>query len=261
MYLFNDTIKGESIDAFRIKTTFNGVLFEERLNHDSGYYQTLTVSGRDLVNQKHLTSDVPGRHGHYFLSQTLEVREISVKAKISGKTDIAMRQQYESLNRLLVTHQPAWLAFSDDPNRFFLAQFKEKDVPEEIANEAVIELTFVCYSPFKFSEEKTQTVNAFYYDGHFESKPIVTLTLANGGSELRLLHVESQRYIRLTGLYTAGNVIAIDMSTGAITQNGRNILADLDMVNSRYFSLLTGKNTLQVNMDASVTTVYREVYL
>ncbi|CQR23935.1 phage tail protein [Streptococcus varani] len=78
---------------------------------------------------------------------------------------------------------------------------------------------------------------------------------------MRLLHVESQKYIRLKGVYQAGNVIVIDMVTGKITQNGRNILSDLDMVNSRYFAFDSGVNTLNCSIGATITSEFREVYL
>ncbi|HEK9648863.1 TPA: phage tail family protein, partial [Streptococcus equi subsp. equi] len=128
-----------------------------------------------------------------------------------------------------------------------------------VSNEQIIGLVFICYDPFKMSDIKTKKGNTVQNDGLFNTKPIITLNLSSSTKEIRLLHVESQKYIRLTGTYTTDE-IKIDMTTGKITQNGRNILSDLDMVNSRYFDLLPGKNTLQCD-NATITADFREVYL
>ncbi|HEK9343102.1 TPA: phage tail family protein, partial [Streptococcus equi subsp. equi] len=152
-----------------------------------------------------------------------------------------------------------FLSFSDEPDRNYLGIFKSKDIPEEVSNEQIIGLVFICYDPFKMSDIKTKKGNTVQNDGLFNTKPIITLNLSSSTKEIRLLHVESQKYIRLTGTYTTDE-IKIDMTTGKITQNGRNILSDLDMVNSRYFDLLPGKNTLQCD-NATITADFREVYL
>ncbi|HGI7399622.1 TPA: distal tail protein Dit, partial [Streptococcus pyogenes] len=163
------------------------------------------------------------------------------------------------LNKLIVSHNQVFLSFSDEPDRNYLGIFKSKDVPEEVSNEQIIGLVFICYDPFKMSGIKTKKGDVVQNDGLFNTKPIITLNLSSPTEEIKLLHVESQKYIRLTGTYTIDE-IKIDMATGKITQNGRNILGDLDMVNSRYFELRPGVNTLKCD-NATITAEFREVYL
>lgn len=123
----------------------------------------------------------------------------------------------------------------------------------------MVEIEIICYDPYKFKDIKSFKGNVINYKGQVTTKPLITLNLLSSTEEINLLHVESQKYIRLTGTYTTDE-IKIDMSTGKITQNGRNILGDLDMVNSRYFELLPGNNTLQCD-NATITADFREVYL
>lgn len=259
MYEFNDTIRGTPKETFSIKTTIDGKVLEDELNSDLGTFRTLTVSGRDIVDLEHQSTSVPGRNGEYFHTSTVEVRKLEISAKISGKDNKSIRLQYEKLNSLIVKQKQVFLSFSDEPDRHYLGIFKSKDVPEEVSNEQIIGLTFICYNPFKMSDVKTKKGTSIQNDGLFETKPTITLNLSSPTKEIKLLHVESQKYIRLTGTYTTDE-IKIDMTTGKITQNGRNILGDLDMVNSRYFELLPGKNTLQCD-NAKITAEFREAYL
>ncbi|WP_269760154.1 distal tail protein Dit, partial [Streptococcus dysgalactiae] len=225
MYEFNDTIRGTPKETFSIKTTIDGKVLEDELNSDLGTFRTLTVSGRDIVDLEHQSTSVPGRNGEYFHTSTVEVRKLEISAKISGKDNKSIRLQYEKLNSLIVKQKQVFLSFSDEPDRHYLGIFKSKDVPEEVSNEQIIGLTFICYNPFKMSDVKTKKGTSIQNDGLFETKPTITLNLSSPAKEIRLLHVESQKYIRLTGTYTTDE-IKIDMSTGKITQNGRNILGD-----------------------------------
>ena len=79
-------------------------------------------------------------------------------------------------------------------------------------------------------------------------------------NEINLLHVEQQKYIRLKGTYTQGNRIEIDMKERTIKLNGRNELKNFDMVNSRFFSLQKGANTLRLTPSSQLTVEYSEVY-
>ena len=79
-------------------------------------------------------------------------------------------------------------------------------------------------------------------------------------NEINLLHVEQQKSIRLKGTYTQGNRIEIDMKERTIKLNGRNELKNFDMVNSRFFSLQKGVNTLRLTPSSQLTVEYSEVY-
>lgn len=261
MYEFVDTNQPIRSPVYPLAKTFNGVCFEDALNNASGSYRTLTVKGRGVIEQEHQTVTVPGRNGAYFYGKTLATRELEVKVLLTGKDNVSFRKQYERLNQLLKTDKPAPLSFSDEEGRVYFAQFKSSDHPDEVSNEVVLILSFICYDPLKYSDVKTVTGDKITYTGDEETKPKLTITLSAGGNELRILHVEKQKYVRLTGIYTAGNKIVVDMKERTITQNGRSILPDLDVVNSRFFSFSKGTNTLNINLAHTVTSEFREAYV
>lgn len=261
MYEFVDISQPIRSPVYPIALTFNGVRFEDALNNVNGSYRTLTVKGRGLVNQEHQSIKPAGKNGSYFYSQTLENRTLTIKVKLTGKNNLAFRRQYEKFNQLLKTVAPSFLSFSDEVDRSYFAQFKACDEPEEESNEAILTLEFICYDPFKYSDVKSVSGNRITYAGDEDTKPILTITLTAGGNELRVLHLEKQQYIRLKGTYTTGNKIVIDMKKRTITQNGRSILPDLDVVNSRFFTFSKGVNTLSINLAHTVTSEFREVYL
>ena len=79
-------------------------------------------------------------------------------------------------------------------------------------------------------------------------------------SEIRILHLETQKYIRLKATYIEGSNLLVNCETREITLNGRNELKNFDMVNSRYFKLLKGVNTFQVEGATLNSIEYKEVF-
>ena len=171
-----------------------------------------------------------------------------------------MRKQYERLNRLLFSRQAKKLVFGDDSGRYYKAIFSKVKKPElEDANDTVIKLHFVCYDPFKYTEPKTVTTNKITYNGDFPTEPILRLTTQES-YEIRILHLESQKYIRLISTYIQGSNLLVNCETREIKLNDRNELMNFDMVNSRYFKLQKGVNTFQVEGATLNSIEYKEVF-
>lgn len=260
MYRFVDVMNpAQASDGLSL--TFNGVKLEQALTNDRGRCLVLTVNGRSVVKQKHQTVDVAGRNGQFFRQKTLDVRKIEVSILLSGNSNQAFRLQYEKLNQLLDTSQPAPLSFSDEPDRSYVAQFEECDAPDEVSNEAVLKLSFICYDPLKYSATRSVTGSVVQYAGTGITYPVITIKLSAGASEIRLLHLEQQKYIRLKATYLAGGTLVIDMKRRTITLNGRNELMNFDMVNSRFFGFRPGKNTLQLSVAGTIKSDFQEVYV
>lgn len=244
-----------------LKTIFNGQVLDGILSSRQSTLKTISVRGREILNKEHRSTSIPGRHGAYFYNDTYGIREIKVIFLIEAKDRKSLLDTYGQISQRLQTQTPQLLSFSDDPHRFYFAQFKDMSDLEEARDDAVFSLTFICYDPFKYSDVQLVSGNRITYAGDEDTKPVLTITLTAGGNELRVLHLEKQQYIRLKGTYTAGNKIVIDMKKRTITQNGRSILPDLDVVNSRFFTFSKGVNTLSINLAHTVTSEFREVYL
>lgn len=259
MYSFRDVSESKR-DNNSFTFLFDGVDFISAFNNEFYSCRLLSVSGRGLVNLVHHSQDVPGRDGSVFLSKSLANRDIKVKLLLSAKNDLDFRLLFERLN-FLVNKDTCELSFSDE-NRIYYANFISADMEEETSNSSVVTLNFVCYLPYKFSSDvKRVASSSIVYNGDVDVFPKFTLTFASDVSEIRLLHVESGKYIRMVGSYLANNVLMIDMEKRSITLNGRSDLHKFDMVNSRFFPLCKGRNTINVTDNHSFICEFREVYL
>lgn len=260
MYSFNDTIRGTPAFNSGLEVRFGDININQEMNNEDGTFFIANTTGRDVLDFEHETTAIKGRDGQYFYGASYKEREIEIQVRLTGFSNIGMRKQYERLNRLLFSRKPKKLVFGDDSGRYYNAIFSKVKKPElEDANDTVIKLHFMCYDPFKYTEPKTATTNKVTYAGDFPSEPILKLT-TQAGSEIRILHLETQKYIRLKASYVQGSTLVINCETREITLNGRNELANFDMVNSRYFKLKKGLNTFQVFGALLGSIEYKEVY-
>lgn len=260
MYDFQDTIRGTPQSGTGIELTFGSFNITNEMNNSDGTFYVANTTGRDVLDFNHETAEVKGRHGKYFYGMRYKEREIEVQVRLTGVSNVAMRKQYERLNRLLFSSEPKRLVFGDDSERGYNAVFSKVKKPElENANDTVIKLHFMCYDPFKYSKVISVSSNRVVYNGDFPCSPLLRLR-TSAGSEIRILHVESQKYIRLKATYINGSNLVVDCATRSITLNGRNELTNFDMVNSRYFKLQKGTNTFQVVGAVIENIEYREVF-
>lgn len=229
-----------------------------------GYgFQVLTVSGRGFLSVENELVEVRGRHGRYFKKAKIGSRKIEVVVKISAKTNQQLRRLFEELNYIFINGQdltPQYLSFSDETDRCYFALLQSATEPEDISNEQIITLHFVCPDPFKYSSRKSVVGNNINYTGDEFVFPTVKVVINQSGNELRLTHVESGKYVRIRGSFMANDVLLVNMWTRSITYPERRATFDFDMVNSRFFALEAGENHLSTNLRATLTTTYREVY-
>lgn len=260
MYIFNDTTKGTPTFNSGLEVQFGGVSLNQEMNNEDGTFFVANTTGRDVLDFHHETANIKGRDGQYLYGATYKEREIEIQVRLTGYTDLGMRKQYERLNRLLFSRKPQKLVFGDDAERYYNAVFYKVKKPElEDANDTVIKLHFMCYDPFKYTEPKTVTTSTVDYQGDFPTEPILRLTTQES-YEIRILHLESQKYIRLISTYIQGSNLLVNCETREITLNDRNELINFDMVNSRYFKLQKGVNTFQVQGATLNSIEYKEVF-
>ena len=260
MYTFNDTTKGTPTFNSGLEVQFGGVSLNQEMNNEDGTFFVANTTGRDVLDFHHETATIKGRDGQYLYGATYKEREIEIQVRLTGFTDLGMRRQYERLNRLLFSREAKKLVFGDDSERYYKAIFLKVKKPElEDSNDTVIKLHFICYDPFKYTEFKTVATNEVTYNGDFPTNPILRLT-TKAGSEIRILHLETQKYIRLKATYVQGSSLIVNCETREITLNNRDELMNFDMVNSRYFKLQKGVNTFQVEGAFLNYIEYKEVF-
>lgn len=263
MYQFRDVNEAGRPTSVLTMSFGHVASLDTTLSQDGNLFQTLTVDGRGLLPIEAEVETIGGRPGRFFKSARLGTRSISVSVRLFAPDHHAFRLLYEKLNLLLaqtgrITPQP--LRFSDEVNRYYQALFVSADIPDELSHDQIIKLWFMCYDPFKYSNERTVSGNLIQYNGHELSYPQVSVTLRQAGSELRLLHVQKQQYVRLRGDFNVGDVVVFDMAKRTVSHRGRLALERLDMVHSRFFALDQGANNLSCNLNATIETQFREVF-
>ncbi|HFU4218412.1 TPA: distal tail protein Dit [Streptococcus suis] len=242
-----------------LTTSFNGSVLEELLSNDHGSFKTISIEGRGLLEFETNSIDVPGRAGGYYKYSKKKVRRLVVTAKLTGHSDKDFRIQFQKLNRLLDVGE-ARISFSDEGGIFYIAVFESCKSPPDRKQEAILELNFLCFDPLKYKSVNPVVGNNVQYAGDYDTKPKITVTLTADGNELRLLHVQKQKYIRIVRNFTSGSKVEIDMAKRTIKLNDVSIQPNLDMVNSRFFTLSTGTNNLSINIAGTILTEFKEVY-
>jgi predicted phage tail component-like protein len=225
MYGFVDTIPGSGTGStsLSIQTVFNGINLDEELTDENGSFITLTVSGRSNLTQKINTIEVPGMDG--LIEQDgakLEPREITVKYKISDRTNEGFRKRLDKLNSLLEGSKRE-LTFTDE-NSLFYATLLTNDIPEEESNNLVGTITFLCSDPFKYGPEKTyefQDSGIVENNGTAEADPIFELT-ATAKSTFAMVSLGDEEY-NLIGRPTDVDEEVVDTRTLLFSEDGSTL--------------------------------------
>lgn len=165
MYQFVDLNEvGTRSSSLSIQTIFNGTNLDEQLTDETGSFMTLTVTGRGNIKQNIKTTQVPGMDGALETDKTtFDVREITVKYKISDRSNEGFRSRVNQLNNVL-RGSKKMLQFTDE-DKFYYATISENTIPEEDKNELVAELKFLCSDPYKYGQShKTIALKKFIWE-------------------------------------------------------------------------------------------------
>jgi predicted phage tail component-like protein len=179
MYGFvNLTERGTQSTSLSIQTVFNGINFDSALSDDKGSFTTLTVSGRANLTNRINTFEVPGMDGLMESNEhSTGEREITIKYKISDRTNDGFRRRTTLLNSLLGGSKKE-LSFTDEDVVYY-ASLSVNELPEESSNSLIGTLTFLCSDPKKYGPEKpivfagdSAVINT---SGSAESNPVFEL--------------------------------------------------------------------------------------
>lgn len=119
-------------------------------------YRTLTVKGRELMEQDVKSLEIGNRHGTTYQRRRYPERKITVEYQIitAGDTDEEknenFREAFNTLNRIL-DFDEAKLIFADEPDKYFVGRVEDVGEIEPGRYAVKGEMTFVCNDPFKYS--------------------------------------------------------------------------------------------------------------
>lgn len=153
MYEFRDLQTYDSTDNLYLPPEallVDGTALEELVTG----YQTLNVSGRELLGYEITTTDRTGGDGKIFQSANLPDRKIIVRFKLAAPNPGAFRQAFNRLNYFL--SKPQFEAsFHDEADVAYTATLSDVDDVPEGRNDVVSSFTLYCSDPYKHDIEPT----------------------------------------------------------------------------------------------------------
>lgn len=226
-----------------IQTTFNGTKLD-----DIDGFETLTVTGRGLMEQENTSEHIPGVDGEMEHRTTVKPRRIVVKAKISATDKQDIRRIYKQLNKALKSSKAMRLEFSDEPY-FFNAVYEYYNEPEEDRLEFVINIDFFCANPYKYTDVQTATVDGGGERINMDTDyPLIadeiriTFNSAADGKDFTLNNVDTGK--RIVYRHDVGTTVTVINQKGKFLGStaGTNRINGLDLTFSDFVSFRVDDN-------------------
>lgn len=158
MYKFEDTLRTTGQDGGILPAealAINGKCLDEVIPG----FNTLTVSGRELLTRSVTTKKVGNSDGEIFMDSTHPTRTITVKFQLVSKTPQEFRKNFEQLTKII--DQPeVKLSFHDDESVFYVGTHVQNGTIPDGKLNVIATMTFQCSDPKAYSKtEKTVTNN------------------------------------------------------------------------------------------------------
>lgn len=259
MYKFADTTAGSAEStSMLLQTIFDNINLDEELTDGTGSFVTLSVSGRGILPRRIVMKETPYRHGVRENDFTYDVREITIKYKLTDQTNEGFRERFNQLNGLLLGSKKM-LEFTDE-DAYFYATLQGGDTPEEDSNSIVATLTFLCSDPAKYKASKELSVTGEFetYTVHSQAPTHWTSrTVFSSSADQYELETVGSGYILLNYGFIDGDVLEIDYRNRRVTLNNEKIDVAVSL-NSHWFDLKPGDIQLRVSHDTTIA--YTERY-
>ena len=131
---------------------FDDVILEEEIVG----YQTLSVTGRELIGYNIATVPVDGMDGVSFESASLPPRNISVRYKLKADSPEDLREKFNQMNQILKKKQ-AVISFLDEPDYEFIGTLGAvESVPDGVLS-FTSGFDIYCADPYKYKVEESVT--------------------------------------------------------------------------------------------------------
>lgn len=195
---------------------------------------------------------IPGRCGAYDFGAELGPRLFELECALIANTQAELQQACRNLAAHLMdeTGRPRLhqLRFDVEPDKYYNVRYAGSLPVERIASLGRFTLPLIAYDPFAYGDEQQAT---FFNDsitvtnaGTTETYPRFSVTFTAAASEWKV--TLGMKFVRVVRGFAAGDTLDVNCATGAIAVNGTPNISYLDWMNSEFFSLLPGDNTLTV---------------
>lgn len=232
--------------------TLNGVASDTYGIIMLGKNRTVLPQSNDLFMQ------IPGRDGSYLFNRELADRIIEVTCSVIKQSTADLRSAVRQIAAMLYAKQRVQLIFDDEPNVYYMAKYDGAIGLDQkrTAKMGQFTLIFRC-EPYAYSlTPKTQNFIAdaisITNEGTAPSSPKFIATFTASATEFKVWF--GNYFIRIVRNFIIGDILVIDNVLSKITLNGLDTMLGYDL-NSRFFSIGSGPNTLNVTPTTKATTI------
>ena len=164
MYEFVDTAEkssGASLPSEALQ--INGIYIEQAIPG----YQTLNVSGRELLDTEVEELKIGKTDGARYLGKRFPSRVITIKYQLVAPNNDMFREQFNRLNALL-NFEESKLIFHDEEDKYYIGTKSSAGTVPPGTNSVVSEFDIVCSDPFKYSVDVKEITPTLDNDQTFE---------------------------------------------------------------------------------------------
>ncbi len=222
------------IPGIKYVTTYNKYLFPEIEN--------------DLVS-------IEGMDGVIDNGYTVKEQVIPVSFHFSGSSIEDYFLKAEGIAKWLNTKTVRPLILDALPNRTFMARVYAKVDPERIAARSKFEVSFLIPSGTAEGSQVTKAITrkqVYQYNGTYETYPSFTITVKEKMDFLKLIHIQSGKFILINRTFATNDIITIDMKTRKIMLNGTTDLRKYLDHTADYFTI---EDSYSFDLNGSLSTI------
>ncbi len=194
------------------------MIFNDRYLEEIDGYQTLNVSGREMLSYD-IQSDRRSGDGSIRYGKTKPSRVITVQYKLEASTAEELQAKYNELRRYLHSDDLVPIRFLDEPDTVYFGEFEgaESIPPERLT--VVSSFTIFCPDPEKYSK-LTETNGEINIDTFYKTYP-EKITVVTDSATNAIDITNGEQTIQLRGEMNAGSRIELFVKEQELLFNGR----------------------------------------
>ncbi|MEH7381753.1 distal tail protein Dit [Bacillus sp. JJ1533] len=237
---------------------FNGI--------DSGQYLIVNKVKQSLLpNIKRNYINIPGKAGAYLGNTNLGVKVFEINITLISNGVNNYEELKDNIKKWLFTERECELSFSNRRDVTYFAVLDNSVDLDELFVFGEGTIVFVCPDPFGYGIENSYKFQhdpdypgdpiALDIKGTYKTQPRFRVFFLNPSDELKIIHENTGKYVRLIRNFSAGDVLEFDFSNGKILLNGKITMQIYDWFNSNQFSFDIGNQLIRVEPAEAVETI------
>lgn len=198
---------------------------------------------------------IEGMDGVLDNGYTVKEQFIPVSFRMNGASIPGYFLKAEGIAKWLNTKTVAPLILDALPNRTFMARINGKVDPNRVAARSEFEVVFLVPSGTAEGIQVNRNIvrkQVYQYNGSYETFPSFSITVKERMDFLRLLHIQSGKFILINRPFNINDIITIDMKTREIMLNGVTDLRKYLDVTADYFTI---ESDHSFDLNGSLSTI------